>query len=73
MKFLRECTHENTIHYKACYLKEQTCWVKHEGLNSVSILQCISIMQLVMEYCIGSTSDIIEGMLSVVEVVHEVK
>eukprot|EP00731_Ephydatia_muelleri_P022590 Em0015g173a len=41
VKFLKDCKHENTLQFKACYVKEQTCW-------------------LVMEYCLGSASDIIE-------------
>lgn len=41
VKFLRQCKHDNCIHYKGGYLKDQTCW-------------------LVMEYCLGSASDIIE-------------
>lgn len=41
VKFLKQCNHDHCIHYRACYLKEQICW-------------------LVMEYCLGSASDIIE-------------
>ncbi|XP_027044188.1 serine/threonine-protein kinase TAO3-like isoform X3 [Pocillopora damicornis] len=41
VKFLKLCSHKNTISYKGCHLKEHTAW-------------------LVMEYCVGSTSDILE-------------
>lgn len=27
VKFLKSCDHESCIHYKACYLKDHTCWV----------------------------------------------
>lgn len=41
IKFLKHCSHKNTISYKGCHLKEHTAW-------------------LVMEYCVGSASDILE-------------
>ncbi|KAH7731830.1 serine/threonine-protein kinase TAO3 [Aphelenchoides avenae] len=41
VRFLKGIKHRNVVEYRACYLKEHTCW-------------------LVMEYCIGSASDIVE-------------
>ncbi|KAE9554436.1 hypothetical protein FO519_002364 [Halicephalobus sp. NKZ332] len=39
--FLKKIRHPHIVEYRACYLKDQTCW-------------------LVMEYCVGSASDIVE-------------
>ncbi|KRY46099.1 Serine/threonine-protein kinase SULU [Trichinella britovi] len=41
VKFLKNLRHENIVEFKACFLKDHTCW-------------------LVMEYCVGSASDILE-------------
>ncbi|KAI1731702.1 protein kinase domain-containing protein [Ditylenchus destructor] len=41
VRFLKNIRHRHIVEYKACFLKEHTCW-------------------LVMEYCIGSASDIVE-------------
>ncbi|CAD5213969.1 unnamed protein product [Bursaphelenchus okinawaensis] len=40
VRFLRSIRHKNIVEYRACFIKEYTCW-------------------MVMEYCIGSASDII--------------
>ena len=99
VKFLKDTKHENCIHYKGGYLKDQNCWVCKlhyvntvrfkihplsgcfVGINlflsafvslSLSLLSlspfsplslslvCV-LIQLVMEYCLGSASDIVEG------------
>ena len=33
VKFLKDCKHENTLQFKACYVKEQTCWVRTWGIG----------------------------------------
>lgn len=38
VKFLKLCSHRNTISYKGCHLKEHTAWVR----ELISILQCMS-------------------------------
>uniref|UniRef100_A0A1I7SE52 non-specific serine/threonine protein kinase n=1 Tax=Bursaphelenchus xylophilus TaxID=6326 RepID=A0A1I7SE52_BURXY len=40
VRFLRSIRHKHIVQYRACFLKDYTCW-------------------MVMEYCIGSASDII--------------
>ena len=63
VKFLRQCKHDNCIHYKGGYLKDQTCWVSEPLLVVAPPLHALTTPtpQLVMEYCLGSASDIIEG------------
>lgn len=56
--FLKKIRHDNIVEYKACYLKEQTCWVSFFGTHSENLI--LNFFQLVMEYCIGSAADIVE-------------
>lgn len=68
VKFLQKLRHPNTIEYLGCYLKEHTAWVGtggHVSASSGSVsANCLSVPQLVMEYCLGSASDLLEGQLS---------
>lgn len=82
VKFLQRIRHPNSIEYKGCYLREHTAWVRHlltlhaeSGSSSVCDLSPSVLMpwfQLVMEYCLGSASDLLEGkkMHSVYELLH---
>lgn len=64
--FLNKIKHPHIVEYKACFLKEQTCWVCFPShcLQAASLLlalRCIRCsFQLVMEYCIGSAADIVD-------------
>ncbi|PWA30574.1 hypothetical protein CCH79_00020472 [Gambusia affinis] len=64
VKFLQKLRHPNTIEYLGCYLKEHTAWVGtggHVSASSGSVsANCLSVPQLVMEYCLGSASDLLE-------------
>lgn len=57
VRFLKGIKHRNVVEYRACYLKEHTCWV---GYLLVHFWMQKHYFQLVMEYCIGSASDIVE-------------
>ena len=71
VKFLQKLRHPNTIEYRGCYLKEHTAWVcigrvscsrDTETFVLCSIIKCVCVfLQLVMEYCLGSASDLLEG------------
>lgn len=63
VKFLTRIRHPNMVEYKGCYLKEHTAWVwlgyvllMIEAMWFIFQFSC----QLVMEYCIGSASDLVE-------------
>lgn len=71
VKYLQKIQHPNCIEYKGCYLREHTAWVKvHAAVTIIStvnkgwlIKQILFSLQLVMEYCLGSASDLLEGEL----------
>lgn len=63
VQFLRQCDHDNCVRYLGCYLKAHSTWVCPGFVSFVEKLPkvfCV-VMQLVMEYCLGSASDIVEG------------
>ena len=72
VKFLQKLRHPNTIEYRGCYLKEHTAWVrirsdlmwKRDVKRNWCVCWwscCCVVPQLVMEYCLGSASDLLEG------------
>lgn len=65
VKFLQKLRHPNTIEYKGCYLREHTAWVSACACERRVCLTCANVVclscQLVMEYCLGSASDLLEG------------
>lgn len=64
IRFLRQLNHPNTIQYKGCFLKDHTAWVKPSFVMILDLCfafpNLVFFPQLVMEYCLGSASDIIE-------------
>lgn len=78
VKFLQRIQHPNSIEYKGCYLREHTAWVRLHIVIRVqkmgsgtktnwNIMHFMSF-QLVMEYCLGSASDLLEGELETIRV-----
>lgn len=67
VKFLQKLRHPNTIEYRGCYLKEHTAWVRvftYSKHAHTASSDGVCVPQLVMEYCLGSASDLLEGQSS---------
>nr|CAD7430511.1 unnamed protein product [Timema monikensis] len=69
IRFLHQLNHPNTIEYKGCFLRDHTAWRQTvpEGQYLVGHYSAVVAYprvdhrkKLVMEYCLGSASDIIE-------------